>query len=447
MSSAAGLVTGSPLQLALQMPPDAASPLAEGGAFSAALAAACVAEPEAGMPEGMQSAAALAWLAGFVTTTQPATSLPDAALLVDTALLDGSSGTPVLDFKGSEDVSAAALSFLQQMLQPVVPAAPHEEAAVAEFPIGSGDLPAATSAVAVGQVVAQTAQLAPGGAAATAAATVAGAPQAPAVADAATDPFQTVIPSGATVSDSSSTAPLAAPLMVMRALVTDAKPEVEATANGDPRAVTSVLLDSAASSDASLESSVSERLIGALAERVSARTDGAATPADADRNAITGPNLYTNTREAVATTAGQVSTRPEVVHATVGSPRWANELGSRLAMMSVRGQNEGSLTLTPEHLGPLEVRISMNQDRTDVWFGAQNADTRAALADAIPRLREMFAASGLALGHAGVSHDMPGQAARQGEMVAQRAETAPDTVESLPARTARVSTGLLDTWA
>jgi len=132
----------------------------------------------------------------------------------------------------------------------------------------------------------------------------------------------------------------------------------------------------------------------------------------------------------------------------VGSPRWANELGSRLAMMSVRGQNEGSLTLTPEHLGPLEVRISVGQDTTNVWFGAQNADTRAALADAIPRLREMFAASGLSLGHAGVSHGMSGQEARPGEAFASRGEVVAEAVaDPLPARAARVSTSLLDTWA
>jgi flagellar hook-length control protein FliK len=445
MSTAAGMVTGSPLQVALQMPADAASPLAADGAFSAALAAACVVEPEGGMPEGMQSAAALAWLAGFVNTAQPASALPDQSQLADTALLEGSSESPALDAGGSEDVSAAALSFLQQMLQPVVSPVTPAEAAVSDSPMGSGHATAITAAV--GQVAVQAAQFPPRTGPAAVAVTIAGSSQPQVVADAPAEFPQTVVPTVASAPEAGSTAAVAAPVMVMRAMVTDAKPEADAAGHGDSRAAASILLGSAAASDTPLESSMSERLIGALADRVSARTDGAATPADADRNAITGPNLYTNTREAVATSAGQVSTRPEVVHATVGSPRWANELGSRLAMMSVRGQNEGSLTLTPEHLGPLEVRISMNQDRTDVWFGAQNADTRAALADAIPRLREMFAASGLALGQAGVSHDMPGQGARQGEALVHGTEAAPDPVDSIPVRAARVSTGLLDTWA
>lgn len=191
-----------------------------------------------------------------------------------------------------------------------------------------------------------------------------------------------------------------------------------------------------------------ERLIGALADRMSMRSDGAAgaTP-DADRNSITAQNLYTSTRETVAGAAGHVSSRPEVVHSTVGSPRWANELGSRLAMMSVRGQQEGSLTLTPEHLGPLEVRITLNQDTTNVWFGAQHADTRAALADALPRLREMFAASGLELGQAGVSQEMPRQEARRPEESLPRLGAEPESLETPSVRAVRVSSGLLDAWA
>ena len=56
-----------------------------------------------------------------------------------------------------------------------------------------------------------------------------------------------------------------------------------------------------------------------------------------------------------------------------------------------------SLRLWPEHLGPLEVRITMNDDQASVWFGAAHADTRAAIENALPRLRELFASQGLSL--------------------------------------------------
>src|SRR5690606_20688457 len=98
--------------------------------------------------------------------------------------------------------------------------------------------------------------------------------------------------------------------------------------------------------------------------------------------------------------------------------------------------------------GPLEVRISMNQNTAHIWFGAQHADTRAVLAETLPRLREMFAEAGLSLGHAGVSQEAPGQDAgrtlplqrRLDEQLATQATTAPTEVS-------RPLSGLLDLYA
>lgn len=146
---------------------------------------------------------------------------------------------------------------------------------------------------------------------------------------------------------------------------------------------------------------------------------------------------------AVATASAQL------LHATVGTPRWADELGSRLVMMGTRGQNEGSLTLNPEHLGPLEVRISMNQNTANVWFGAQHADTRAALAEALPRLREMLAESGLSLGHAGVSQEAPRGQADQTQAMQPRPGSHPGmpAVDAEPLPVRRAVRGLIDLYA
>lgn len=132
----------------------------------------------------------------------------------------------------------------------------------------------------------------------------------------------------------------------------------------------------------------------------------------------------------------------------VGTPRWSEELGSRLVLMTTRGHHEGSLTLSPEDLGPLEVRISMQQNTAHVWFGAQHADTRAALAEALPRLREMFAEAGLSLGHAGVSQEAPGQRAGESSfpLPGGEAEPAADEAEP-PLLQRRASPGLVDLYA
>lgn len=387
MSTAAALATGSPLQMALQISPDQAVPAAASTDFAGVLAAASVSESLAAMPEGMPSAAALAWLAGFGSIVQPAQPQTQLESLVD----DYSEVQTEVLATGSQAVSPAQLSVMQGMLANVV-------ADAARVP--------------------------------------------------AEDSTDGIV--SAAVGRGSAAVPLAAPVAVPLAAAlanSEARPEsaifMQGEANADPLAS----FEGSAQPEADRDSSMGERLLGALAARLSGPEESAESTPAADRNPISGPGLYSSTREAVGNTAGAVSDRPEVVRATVGSPRWANELGSRLAMMSVRGQHEGSLTLTPEHLGPLEVRISGNQDATNVWFGAQHADTRAALAEALPRLREMFAASGLALGQAGVSHEMPRQEARQGEGPAPQSGISADSADAAPVVVMQTSRGLLDTWA
>lgn len=95
------------------------------------------------------------------------------------------------------------------------------------------------------------------------------------------------------------------------------------------------------------------------------------------------------------------------VRTPVGAQGWSDEIGTHLAIMAANGREAASLRLSPEHLGPLEVQISMKDGQANVVFGASNPDTRSALEQSLPRLREMFAAQGLTLGNANVSRDAP----------------------------------------
>ncbi len=180
-----------------------------------------------------------------------------------------------------------------------------------------------------------------------------------------------------------------------------------------------------------------------------------ALPADLAATAAQSPNANfsaTLSHLAATTSTQQASNAqlPQGLHGTVGTPRWADELGSRVVLMSLRGQSEGSLNLNPEHLGPLEVRISVNQNTANVWFGAQHADTRAALTEALPRLRELMSDAGLMLGHAGVSHEAPRQDARDAETARAGNTAAGGTLDvESPAQPAvrRIALGLVDTYA
>ena len=92
-----------------------------------------------------------------------------------------------------------------------------------------------------------------------------------------------------------------------------------------------------------------------------------------------------------------------------GGERFAGKLGDRLILMADNGVQSARLKLHPEHLGPLDVRIQIDDDVAQVWFAAQHGQTREALEAAIPRLREMFAEQGLQLSRADVESGEQGQ--------------------------------------
>jgi flagellar hook-length control protein FliK len=133
------------------------------------------------------------------------------------------------------------------------------------------------------------------------------------------------------------------------------------------------------------------------------------------------------------------------IHAPVGSPAWADEIGARVVMMSEAGNHTASLKLSPEHLGPLEINITVRDDKASVWFGAAHADTRAAIETALPRLREMFASQGLSLTDAGVFREPP----REQPVVKNTTTSAgqSETTEEVTSVSARARLGLVDAYA
>jgi flagellar hook-length control protein FliK len=133
------------------------------------------------------------------------------------------------------------------------------------------------------------------------------------------------------------------------------------------------------------------------------------------------------------------------VHSPVGSAAWADEIGTRVVMMTEAGNHTASLKLSPEHLGPLEINITVRDDKASVWFGAAHADTRAAIETALPRLREMFEAQGLSLADAGVFREPP----REQPVVKNNATSAEqgEAVDEVASAGVRARLGLVDAYA
>lgn len=97
-----------------------------------------------------------------------------------------------------------------------------------------------------------------------------------------------------------------------------------------------------------------------------------------------------------------------MLHGRVGTHEWRQALGIEARVLVERGGGSATLRVTPEELGPVEVRIDVDDGRASVYFVAAHAETRAALAEALPRLRDMLASVGVDLAEAGVQRDAPG---------------------------------------
>jgi flagellar hook-length control protein FliK len=142
----------------------------------------------------------------------------------------------------------------------------------------------------------------------------------------------------------------------------------------------------------------------------------------------------------------QTDTNAGELKSSVGTPAWTDELGGQLTWMTHRGLESGSLRVSPEHLGPVEVQISVQNGDASVWFGASHPDTRAALEQALPRLREMFANQGLTLTDSGVSRESPRQT-RSSLPQSVGAVSAVGSSDVSVSAAVRLSLGLVDTYA
>lgn len=95
----------------------------------------------------------------------------------------------------------------------------------------------------------------------------------------------------------------------------------------------------------------------------------------------------------------------------VGSQHWETAVGNSLVIMSGARQDRAELVLTPPQLGRIEVSISVKGDEATAIFVSANPAVREALESALPRLREVLAEAGIALGQTHVGAESQGQSA------------------------------------
>jgi flagellar hook-length control protein FliK len=108
---------------------------------------------------------------------------------------------------------------------------------------------------------------------------------------------------------------------------------------------------------------------------------------------------------------------------------WDQAFNERVVWMARQGLQEAHIQVTPREMGPIEVRISLQQDQATVNFTAHNVVARDAIEAALPRLRDMLADSGLNLVQSEVSQQSPQERGDGREHLDGRSGTRRDAAE------------------
>ncbi|MDT4288202.1 flagellar hook-length control protein FliK [Methylomonas sp. MO1] len=146
-------------------------------------------------------------------------------------------------------------------------------------------------------------------------------------------------------------------------------------------------------------------------------------------------------------------------------PEWNTDLGEKLLWMHKQAVPSAEIRLNPEHLGPISIKIDVNQDQASVVFTAQHAAVRDAIEAAIPKLREMLGGQNLNLADVNVSQQQSeqrpgresfqtageqnrgGNSQGQGHTDSAATDTSNAILEEIEAGRAIASNGLLSLFA
>ena len=96
-----------------------------------------------------------------------------------------------------------------------------------------------------------------------------------------------------------------------------------------------------------------------------------------------------------------------IIAAPFNQPGWDQALGDRVQWLVTQRMQSAELHLNPPELGPVEIRLSLNQDQARIHFTSPHALVREAIEAALPRLRETLGESGIQLANADVGQYSP----------------------------------------
>jgi flagellar hook-length control protein FliK len=176
-----------------------------------------------------------------------------------------------------------------------------------------------------------------------------------------------------------------------------------------------------------------------------AATSAIADTAPAQSSIVTDSSGLPELVRSIATSPTPTPLVEATISVPVANGGWPQAVAAQVHWFVSNDVQSATLRLSPEHLGPVEVRIDVHDSQVNVNFSAAHSETRVALEQTVPRLREIFAGSGLTLGQASVQQD-PRPASQPAATQVRPGLTAAQVVEPVAAAIPQ-GLGLVDEYA
>jgi len=81
----------------------------------------------------------------------------------------------------------------------------------------------------------------------------------------------------------------------------------------------------------------------------------------------------------------------------LGQPNWSQAVGEKVLWLAAQNVSAAEIHLNPENLGPMQVKVSVNQEQASVSFTSHHAVVREVLDQNLNRLRDLFNEQGMSL--------------------------------------------------
>ena len=121
----------------------------------------------------------------------------------------------------------------------------------------------------------------------------------------------------------------------------------------------------------------------------------------------------------MSSAAPLTSSLSTAIGAQVQGAEWSGKMTEQVLIMVKGGFQQAEIKLNPAHLGPLEVKLNVSDDKANISFVTSHAPVRDAIDSAMPRLRDMLEEQGLNLVDVDVSTQSEQQQANDDEQQAQ----------------------------